>query len=847
MLSLKQYRDKAQCLPDLLNIAFLVDSWQTDAGEMAIALQKDGSFLAGFCYDGPDLESQSTQDLEALSAIWNNAMSRLGTDWGVHVTAIREPADGYIDEAECAFRDLVSRLIETERRAQFGSETNHYVSRYALTIAWRTPVDAELEVTRVMIRKKTGKQANHAADEAFRDTLSRYRQMVEVILGIFKREYRVQAMDANTLLTHIHECLTGSRHTINAPRIPAYLDALIGHHDFIGGLEPSIDGEEIRVVTVQGYPSMTYPEMLENLHSLPFPLRYTLRFLPLDQSDAVADMAKIRDRWFGSRANMKSLVAEKMTGAAQGQLSADDTVVNLAYDAKQAINEAREGTVKYGNFTLSVVLRSASEKVLAERVKAIKAFFDDAGYVAFLETTNTVEAFLGSIPGHLYENIRRPLMHSLNVADFAPKTEIWAGEARCPSPLMKMPNGKKAPPLLYAATTGNTPFRLNLHVGDLGHSLIAGMTGGGKSTLLALLAAQWQRYHDARVIAFDKGMSLYALTEGMNGQHYDLNGPTSDLSFAPLQHVDDPAEAAFAADWVEALAVLQGMTITSTERAAIRDAVHGLARESGRSLTALVQMIQHRGLKDALQYYTLTGQTGKLLDAETDGLTLSDASMITFEMSHLMNGSPAMHRVTVPVLLYLFHRIEQMLDGRPTLILLDEAWTFLDNELFLAKLRQWLKELRKKNAAVVFATQSLDDLQGQGSPLLPVLKESCLTKIFLPNRTATNPDMRPLYVNMGLNDRQIELLAKSTPKQDYYLSTPEGQRRIQFGMGPVTLAFCGVSDPRDVKRVAELKALHGPRWPIEWLKERLSPGIRDGWVSYAESLYTGEGQWKKTG
>jgi type IV secretion system protein VirB4 len=838
MLPLKQYRDKALGLPDLLNIAFLVDAWQTDAGEMAVALQKDGSFLAGFGYDGPDLESQSTQDLEALSATWNNAIARLGTDWGVHVTAIREPADGYIDEAECAFRDPVSRLIEAERRAQFGSETNHYVSRYAITITWRTPIDAEVQLAQSMIKKKTGKQPDHLADAAFRDTLARYRQVIEVLLGIFRHGYRVRAMDADALLTHVHECLTGATYRVNAPRIPAYLDALIGHHDFVGGLEPSIDGEEIRVVTVVGYPSMTFSEMLENLHSLPFPLRYTLRFLPLDQSDAVADMAKIRDRWFGSRANMKSLLMEKMTGEAQGQLSADDTVVNLAYDAKQAVNEAREGAVKFGNFALSVVLRSANEKVLADRIKAIKTFFDNAGYVAHLETTNTVEAFLGSIPGHLYENIRRPLMHSLNFADFAPKTEIWAGEARCPSPLMKMPNGRKAPPLLFAATTGNTPYRLNLHVGDLGHSLIAGMTGGGKSTLLALLAAQWQRYPRSRVIAFDKGMSLYALTEAMGGQHYDLNGPTSDLFFAPLQRVDDPAEAAFGADWVEALATLQGMTITSTERSAIRDAVHGLARETGRSLTALVQMIQHRGLKDALQYYTLTGQTGKLLDAESDGLSMADASMITFEMSHLMNGSPAAHRVTVPVLLYLFQRIEQMLDGRPTLILLDEAWTFLDNDMFLAKLRQWLKELRKKNAAVVFATQSLNDLKN--SPLLPVLKESCPTKIFLPNRAATSQDLRPLYIDMGLNDRQIELLAMSTPKQDYYLSTPEGQRRIQFGMGPVTLAFCGVSDPREVKRVAELKTQYGDRWPLAWLREKLPSGVRDGWVSYAESLYQGD-------
>ncbi|MGC9239938.1 MAG: conjugal transfer protein TrbE [Acidithiobacillus sp.] len=834
MLNLRQYRDKAIGLPDLLNIAFLVDEWETGAGSMAIALQKDGSFLAGFRYDGPDLESMGVADLESLSALWNNVLSRMGTDWGVHVTAIREPAGEYIDMAECAFRDPVSRLIDMERAAQYGQESHHFVSRYYCTIAWRTPVDAEVAVTHALVQKGAGKGARRAEEDAFRDLLARYKQMLEVVLGLFRTFYRVRALDADGLLTHVHECLTGARETIHAPKIPAYLDAVLGHHDFVGGLEPSIDDEEIRVITVLGFPNTTYPEMLEHLHSLPFPLRYTIRFLPLDQADAVADMAKLRDKWFGSRENLKSLAAQKFAGQGESVLSADDNVTNLAFDAKQAITEANEGAVKFGNFSLTVVLRSRDEKTLAERIKAVRTFLNNHGYIAHLETTNTVEAFLGSIPGHLYENIRRPLMHSLNVADFVPKTEIWAGEARCPSPLMKRANGDKAPPLLYAATTGATPFRLNLHVGDLGHTMIGGPTGAGKSTLLALLAAQWQRYENARVIAFDKGMSVYALTEAMNGQHYDLGGPLCDLSFAPLQHVEEPAEAAFAADWIEALCVLQGMTVTATERAAIRDALHSLARGEGRSLTNFVQAVQLSEIKEALSFYTIQGQTGALLDAETDGLSFTDATMTTFELGHLMNGSPAMKKVTVPVLLYIFHRIEQMLDGKPTLILLDEAWTFLDDELFLAKIRQWLKELRKKNAAVVFATQSLADLKG--NPLLPVIQESCPTKIYLPNRMAMSQQLRPLYVDMGLNDRQIELLAQSTPKQDYYLFTPEGSRRIQLAMGPVTLAFCGVSDPREVKRVAELKARHGKRWPVAWLQEKL-PSHRQEWADILANRY----------
>nr|WP_226818778.1 conjugal transfer protein TrbE [Acidithiobacillus montserratensis] len=817
-----------------MNIAFLVDSWTTDAGEMAVALQKDGSVMAGFSYGGPDLESLSVNDLDALSAAWNNGLARLGTDWGVHVSAIREPADGYIPESDNAFQSPVASLIDLERRAQYGGESHHFTSRYYYIITWRLPTDAEAAIGQGLVKKKAGRGQEGSDQDRFKELMARFRQPMDVILGIFRRNYRVRALDADGLLTHVHECLTGQKHRVNAPHVPAYLDALVGHHDFVGGLEPSIDGEEIRVVTAVGYPNETYPEMLEHLHSLPFPLRYTLRFLPLDQADAVHDMSKIRGKWFGSRTSLKAQLGEKFSGEAPSELAADDHATNLALDAKQGVNEAREGAVKFGFFTLTVVLRDQDEKILMERVKTVKNFFDNAGYVAYLETVNTVEALLGSLPGHMHENIRRPILHSLNFADFAPKTEIWAGSARCPSPLMKMSDGRKAPPLLYAATTGNTPFRFNLHVGDLGHTFIAGMPGSGKSTLLALLAAQWQRYQGARVIAFDKGMSLYAMTEATEGQHYDLNGPLSDLSFAPLGHIDDPAELAFAAEWVEGLATLQGLNVTSVERTAIRDGLNSLARESGRSMTNLVQSIQHAGLKEALRFYTLTGQTGALLDAEKDGLQVDDATMMTFEMSHLMNGSPAMKRTTVPVLLYLFHRIEQMLDGRPTLILLDEAWTFLDDELFLAKLRQWLKELRKKNAAVVFATQSLADLKG--NPLLPVLQESCPSKIFLPNAQADGQQLRPLYEDMGLNERQIQMLKESTPKQDYYLFTTEGQRRIQFGMGPVTLAFCGVSDPRDVKRVADLKAQNGNRWPLYWLREQL-PAQRQDWVALLQTMF----------
>ncbi len=349
--------------------------------------------------------------------------------------------------------------------------------------------------------------------------------------------------------------------------------------------------------------------------------------------------------------------------------------------------------------------------------------------------------------------------------------------------------------------------------------------------MLGLLAAQWLRYQDARVIAFDRGRSLFALTAAVGGMHYDIGGEQSRLTFAPLARVDSQNERIFAEEWLESLAVLQGVTVTARERAVIHQAVEGLAQEEGRSVTDVVSLLQDENLKQALSVYTGTGKYSDLLDARGDGLDLS-SRFLTFEMDNLPQGDSA-KGIVVPLLLYLFHRIETMLDGSPTLIVLDEAWTLLDNPMFLAKIREWLKVLRKKNTAVIFATQSLADLIG--SPLLPVLQESCPTKVFLPNREAGSATLLPMYTAFGLMDRQIEIIQSATPKQDYYISSPAGQRLVSFAMGPAALAFCAVSDPRDVKRVGELLDRYGATWPVQWLRERL-PANQQTWTTTLEGM-----------
>ena len=214
-----------------------------------------------------------------------------------------------------------------------------------------------------------------------------------------------------------------------------------------------------------------------------------------------------------------------------------------------------------------------------------------------------------------------------------------------------------------------------------------------------------------------------------------------------------------------------------------------------RTLTGLSLLLQDKDLREALHPFTLDGAHGALLDADHD--TLSSNSVQCFEMESLMEQGSS-----YPVLTFLFHRLSERFDGRPTLLILDEAWLFLDHPLFAARIRDWLKTLRKKNVSVIFATQSLSDIAE--SSIAPALIESCPTRIFLPNPRAIEPQNGEVYSRFGLNDRQIEIIARATPKRDYYLQSPVGHRLFELGLGHIALALCGSSSKDDQKLIDDL-------------------------------------------
>ena len=444
----------------------------------------------------------------------------------------------------------------------------------------------------------------------------------------------------------------------------------------------------------------------------------------------------------------------------------------------------------YGWLTLTITVLDAHEGRVTEKARAIEAALNARSFVARTEDLNAVEAWLGSIPGEPYADVRRPMLSTLNLCDLLPISAVWAG----PSEDAHL----RGPPLLIAETSGATPFRLSLHFGDVGHTMIVGPTGAGKSALLSFMALQWLRYPKARVIFFDKGKSARAATLCAGGSWHGL-GPNAPYALQPLARIDEPAEKAWASEWLAETAASAGIMITPKHREEIWAALSSLAEapRSQRTLSIFSALCQARDISAALEPFTLKGPHGALLDAAE--VPEHPSFFETFECEDLMATPSAIG----PVLTALFHEIEGSLDGAPTLLVLDEAWLFLGETGFAAKMREWLKTLRKRNVAVVFATQSLDDVVN--SPIATTLIESCPTHIFLPNPRALEPASADLYRLFGLNKRQLELLAFAAPKRSYYLRQPRGRRMFDLRLKGAALAICGASSPEDQKLIEQVQ------------------------------------------
>ncbi|WP_114911034.1 conjugal transfer protein TrbE [Acidibrevibacterium fodinaquatile] len=793
MMPLAEYSRRAQSLADFLPWAALVRE--------GVILNKDGSFQRSAKFRGPDLDSATEAELVAITARLNNALRRLGSGWAIFVEAQRDFARGY---PESRLPDPVSALVDAERRAQFEEEGAHFESRYYLTLLWLPPADDAARAEAWLYENRAQSGADwRAALASFIDRSDRVLALIEGFMP------EAAWLDDGETLTYLHACISTRRQRVRVPETPMYLDAILVDEDLTGGLEPRLGGAHLRTLTVMGFPSQTWPGLLDDLNRLAFPYRWMTRAICLDKTDATKLLGKIRRQWFAKRKSILAMLKEVMTNEASALMDTD--AANKALDADAALQELGADLVGEAYVTATVTVWDEEARIAEERLSLVEKAIQGRDFTCLRETVNAVEAWLGSLPGHVYANVRQPPLSTMNLAHMMPFSAVWAGAAR--------DEHLQAPPLFFARTGGATPFRFSLHVGDVGHTLIVGPTGAGKSVLLALMALQFRRYARAQVFAFDFGGSIRAAAVAMGGDWHDLGGALADeaaeaVALQPLARVDDSGERAWAAEWIAALLGRESVAITPDLKEHLWSALTALASApmAERTITGLAVLLQSTALKQALQPYTVAGPWGRLLDAESERLGAADVQAVETEGLIGTGAAPA-------ALAYLFHRIADRLDGRPSLVIIDEGWLALGDPGFAGQLREWLKTLRKKNASVVFATQSLADIAG--SAIAPAIIESCPTRLFLPNERALEPQIAAIYRRFGLNDRQIEILSRATPKREYYCQSRRGNRLFELGLSEVALAFTAASSKSDQAMISRLLAEHGSDgFAAAWLRAK---------------------------
>ena len=431
MLALKQYQGKEKGVSDLLNAAALVDD--------GIVLNKDGRLTVGWFYKGSDIASSTYEERNAISAKVNAALSRLGSGWMSQHDACRQAVNQYCT-GKIEFPDPVSALIDKERRTQFEAEGAHFDTTYVLTLSWLPPLLRQRKVIDLMftddgeVKGKKGIARNVIAD---------FKRSIEEIEGRLSAVVAMERMRAvryedewgkshhcDMLLQHIHYCVTGLNHPINIPPCPMYLDSVIGGQDLWGGVTPKIGDKFIGVVGIDGFPGESYPNILAGIDQMPKEYRWSTRFIYLDPIEAVVMLKGYRRKW----AQKVRGFAEQIFKSGKGQI--DQDAFEMVQETDSAVAEASSALVGYGYYTSALVIFDEDRDRLEENLRDVRREIQNLGFSARVESVNAMEAWLGAIPGHGVQNVRRPVLHTMGLADMLPMSSIWAGLDHNPCPFL---------------------------------------------------------------------------------------------------------------------------------------------------------------------------------------------------------------------------------------------------------------------------------------------------------------------------------------------------------------------------------------------------------------------------
>jgi len=429
--------------------------------------------------------------------------------------------------------------------------------------------------------------------------------------------------------------------------------------------------------------------------------------------------------------------------------AADDDGISLRADLTRAKDDVVSGRAAFGEHHLTVLVRGETLEGLDRSTAEVLSSFTEMGAIAVREDINLEPAFWAQFPGNFKDIARRSMISTANFAGFASGHNFPVGQAE---------GNHWGPAVTLLETTSAGPYHFNFHKGDLGNFTIIGPSGSGKTVVLNFLLAQARKY-DPRIVFFDKDRGAEIFLRAIGGRYETLR-PGQLTGFNPLALPDTAANRRFLADWTARLVSVPGETLTADDQARIKDAVDANFDQAPRlrRLRFFAELFKGARRPDAadlaarLAPWHGAGEHAWLFDNADDELDLDQATL-GFDMTQLLDD-PALR---TPAMMYLFHRVEQRLDGHPTLIVIDEGWKALDDDVFVARIKDWEKTLRKRNGVVGFATQSAQD--ALESRIASAIIEQAATQIFMANPKAQAKDYCDGF---GLTQHEFELV-KSLP------------------------------------------------------------------------------------
>lgn len=443
----------------------------------------------------------------------------------------------------------------------------------------------------------------------------------------------------------------------------------------------------------------------------------------------------------------------KMQLRQRRMMNAQDVGVTQVAEISDALDMAQSGHVAFGQHHLTVMCMEDTLEQLEEAVSMALAELVNVGINPVREKLILEQCFWAQLPANFGYIGRKSEISTMNLAGFASFHNYPTG---------RIAGNHWGDSVTVFDTTSGTPYFFNFHARDVGHTTVIGPTGAGKTVLMNFLCAQAQKFR-CRLFFFDKDRGAEIFIRALKGT-YNIIEPGEKCSFNPMQLPDTMENRNFLGEWIKALLTVNDEPFTADDMQKINEAVNGNYKLSKkdrllRNIAPFFGMDGPGTLASRLKVWHGYGQYAGLFDNTEDTLDFSKASTFGFEMGQVLTNKSTL----APVLLYLFHMINLSLDGTPTMVVLDEAWALIDNKIFASKIKDWLKTLRKLNAMVVFATQSVED--AASSSISDTLIQQTATQIFLPNPKATEVYRKAFM----LSEREFNLLKTTDPGSRFFL------------------------------------------------------------------------------